>query len=346
MRSLKTVTVIGCHAEGEVGRVVTGGVLAPPGRTVFEKMQHFRQHQDDLRKFLLFEPRGGAFVHANLIVPACDPRAHAGFIVMEATEYPPMSGTNSMCVATVLLETGMLPMTEPLTHLTLECPGGLIGIEATCRDGKCERVRVVNVPSFVAKRDIQLDVPGVGRVRADIAYGGAFFVIVEAQDLDLAIVPDEARRIVDLGHRITRVASEAHPVRHPVNAEIYGPTFTQFVGKIEHAADGSASGRNAVVVYPGKIDRSPCGTGTSAWLSLLHAKGVLATGQRFVSRSILDAQFECRIESTADVAGTIGIVPSFAGRAWITDVSQYLLDPQDPYPHGYTLNDTWAERLT
>ena len=346
MRSVRNINVVGCHTEGEVGRVVTGGILPPPGKTVFEQMKYFAAHHDDLRKFLLFEPRGGAFVHANLIVPGCAPEADAGFIVMEATEYPAMSGTNCICVTTVLLETGMRPMREPVTRLMLETPGGLVAVEAHCRNGKCERVKVRNVASYLAASDVVLDVPGLGTVRADIAYGGAFFVIVEASDLGLKIVPQEARRIVELGQAITRAARAKHELRHLENAEIVGPTFTQFVSSVSRNGDTTLEGRNAVVVYPGKIDRSPCGTGTSAWLAALHGKGRIAIGEAFVSRSILDVRFDCRVESETVVGLVAAIVPSFTGRAWITDISQYLLDPEDPFPAGYTLTDTWMEHLT
>lgn len=337
--------MIGCHAEGEVGRVVVGGVPPPPGDTVFAQMRHLALHDDGLRKFLLFEPRGGAFVHANLIVPAKDPRADAGFIVMEAIEYPPMSGTNSMCVTTVLLETGMLPMVEPRTRLTLEAPGGLIEVVADCRNGKCERVTVTNLPAFVLVDEVAVDVPGIGRVSGAIAYGSPFFFVVDASQVRLALVPEEARRIVEMGQALTRAVAAAHPVSHPERREVTGPSFTVFVGPTERNADGVLEGRNATVVYPGKIDRSPCGTGTSAWMAVLHARGQLRVGDGFVSRSILDARFDCSITAEREVLGRRAIVPSFAGRAWITDQSRYLLDPADPFPQGYTLTDTWMERL-
>lgn len=339
------IRVVGCHAEGEVGRVVVGGVPPPPGDSVFAQMRHLALHDDGLRKFLLFEPRGGAFVHANLIVPAKDPRADAGFIVMEAIEYPPMSGTNSMCVTTVLLETGMLPMVEPQTRLTLEAPGGLIEVFADCRDGKCERVAVTNLPAFVARDEVAIDVPSVGRVTGAIAYGSPFFFVVDAAQFGLALIPEEARRIVELGQALTRAVAAAHPVSHPERLEITGPSFTVFVGATAPDADGVLEGRNATVVYPGKIDRSPCGTGTSAWMAVLHARGELRAGDRFTSRSILDARFDCSIVGETDVAGRRAIIPRFAGRAWITDESRYLLDPTDPFPQGYTLTDTWMERL-
>jgi len=198
MYSKRLITVIGCHAEGEVGRVITGGVLPPPGATLFEQKQYLETEGDELRRFLLYEPRGGAFVHANLIVPPINTAADAGFIIMEPTDYPAMSGSNCIGVATVLLETGMLRMSEPTTTLKLDTPGGLVEVVATCRAGRCERVRVTNVPSFVCILDAEIELPNVGVVHVDIAYGGAFFAIVDAHRLGFGLTRDEARDLVEM----------------------------------------------------------------------------------------------------------------------------------------------------
>ncbi len=345
MRLDRVITVVGCHAEGEVGRVVTGGVLPPPGATLFEKKRYLETQADWLRRFLLYEPRGGAFVHANLVVPAMHADADAGFIVMEPTDYPPMSGSNCICVVTVLLETGMVPMSEPQTRLVLDTPGGLVEAVATCAEGRCRRVRVRNVPSFVAVRDASVEVSGLGRIRVDIAYGGAFFAIVDADALGMRLVPEEARRLVEAGEAIKAVVAERCPVAHPQNADIHTVTFTQFAGPVMTDAAGVKTARNAVVISPGKIDRSPCGTGTSARLALMHARGEIAPGERFVSRSLIDSEFHCRIVETTRVGGIDAVVPSLSGRAWITGVHHYTLDPEDPFPQGYTLSDTWYRVL-
>lgn len=344
MQSSQTITVVGCHAEGEVGRVITGGVLPPPGDTLFDQKTWLEQH-DELRQFLLYEPRGGAFVHANLIVPPKTPGAQAGFIVMEATDYPPMSGSNSICVVTVLLETGMVAMTEPETRLTLDTPGGVIEAVARCRDGRCESVRIRNVPSFVAKRDAATEVAGLGTVACDIAYGGAFFAIVDTTALGFALTADEARDLVETGERIKTAVVEQHPVTHPENPAIHTVTFTEFAAPLAVDEDGCKTGRNAVVISPGKIDRSPCGTGSSARLALLHARGEIAVGERFVSTSIIGSRFDCTIEATGTVGRVPSIEPSLAGRAWITGLHHYTLDPSDPFPAGYTLSDTWYRAL-
>ena len=345
MHSRRTITVVGCHAEGEVGRVITGGVLPPPGKTLFEQKQHLENQADELRQFLLYEPRGGAFVHANLIVPSTQPEAAAGFIIMEPTDYPPMSGSNSICVVTVLLETGMVAMQEPQTHLILETPGGLIEAVADCHAGKCERVTIQNVASFVSQLDAQVEVPKLGTVSVDVAYGGAFFALVDAPALGFRLAPDEARDLVEIGEKIKAAVVEQQPVFHPQNPDIHTVTFTEFTAPVAVNAEGIKNGRNAVVISPGKIDRSPCGTGTSARLAVLHARGQLAINEEYLSTSLINSEFHAKILNTVNIADQTAVIPSISGRAWITGIHQYLLDPSDPFPTGYTLSDTWYRAL-
>jgi proline racemase len=345
VRSARSITVIGCHAEGEVGRVITGGVLPPPGDSLFAQREYLRTKDDGLRKFLLYEPRGGAFVHTNLVLPAKTPGAAAGFIIMEPTDYPAMSGSNAICVATVLLETGMVAMDEPETTLTLDTPGGLIEVVAECRDGRCQSVRIRNVPSFVARLDANIEVAGLGTIACDIAYGGAFFAIVDAPGLGFALVPDEARELVEMGERIKSAAVAQYPVSHPENPDIHTVTFTQFAAPLSKDAAGRTIGRNTVVISPGKLDRSPCGTGSSARLAVLHARGQIGRDEVLVSQSVLSTEFHCRIEALCQVGGVPAISPSLQGRAWITGSHQYSLDPDDPFPQGYTLSDTWYRAL-
>jgi proline racemase len=345
MRLNRMITVVGCHAEGEVGRVITGGVLPPPGETLFEKKHYLQTEADDLRRFLLFEPRGGAFVHVNLIVPPTREGIDAGFIIMEPTDYPPMSGSNSMCVVTVLLETGMVRMVEPETKLLIETPGGLIEAVAACHEGKCERVTVHNVPSFVARLDASVEVQGLGRVSVDIAYGGAFFAIVDAPALGFKLTPDEARDLVEMGETIKAAVVEQQPVVHPENPDIHTVTFTEFVAPLATGRDGIKTGQNAVVISPGKIDRSPCGTGTSARLAVLYARGLLDIGEPYLSTSLIGSAFRAKIVETTTVGDQPAIIPSLSGRAWITGFHQYCLDPSDPFPQGYTLSDTWYRTL-
>ena len=339
MRSQRLVQIVGCHAEGEVGDVIIGGVAPPPGDTLWEQSRFIARDQS-LRRFVLNEPRGGIFRHVNLLVPPKDPRAAMAFIIMEPEDTPPMSGSNSLCVATVLLETGILPMTEPETAMVLEAPGGLIRVVAVCNDGRVESVRVHNVPSFAARLGAALEIEGLGTLKADTAYGGDSFVLVDSQALGFALSPDEARDIVDTGIRITRAANEQLGFVHPGNPDWRHISFCQIAAPVEDI-DGVPTGRNAVVIRPGKIDRSPTGTGCSARMAVLHSRGELRVGDRFRGVSIIDSVFDCRIEQETVLDGIPAILPSVSGRAWLTGTTQLHLDPRDPWPEGYRLSDTW-----
>jgi proline racemase len=339
VRTAKIIHVIGCHAEGEVGDVIVGGVLPPPGETIWEQSRFIARDQA-LRNFLLNEPRGGVFRHFNLLVPPKNPQAQMGWIIMEPADTPPMSGSNSICVATVLLETGIIPMREPETRMILEPPAGLIEVVATCRDGKAERISVRNVPSFADRLDAALDVEGIGPLTVDIAYGGDSFVIVDAHALGFKIAPDEARDLAEMGMKITAAANKQLGFRHPENAEWDHISFCQFAAPVSRE-NGVLTGLNAVAIRPGKIDRSPTGTGCSARMAVLHARGLLKVGERFVGKSIIGSSFDCRIDREVSVGGKLGVVPIVAGRAWITGIHQHMLDPSDPYPDGYRIADTW-----
>jgi len=344
MRWSRVLNVVECHAEGEVGNVVTGGIGDVPGRTMFEKRLYLEQQRDDIRRLLLLEPRGGPSRNANIVLPACDPEAQMGFVILESTEYPPMSGSNTICVATVLLETGMLPMREPVTELTLEAPAGLIRVQCECADGKVRQVRFTNQPAFVHYLQASIEVPSLGRLVVDVAYGGMTYVLVDAAAAGFALVPDEARAICELGQRIKAAADAQLEAVHPENPLIRGITMTEFTGPLSRQ-DGTLHARNAVVVSPGRLDRSPCGTGTCARLAAMHAKGEIATGETFIHESVIGSRFASRIEAETHVGGRAAIVPSVAGQAWITGLSQLGLDPSDPWPLGYTLADTWQRAV-
>ncbi|RYE86432.1 MAG: hypothetical protein EOP19_06880 [Hyphomicrobiales bacterium] len=340
MRTSKVVHIVSAHAEGEVGDVIVGGVAPPPGNTIWDQ-RTFIATDETLRNFVLNEPRGGVFRHVSLLVPPKNPKAHMGWIVMEPQDTPPMSGSNSMCVSTVLLDTGILPMTEPITRLVLEAPGGLIEVTAECKDGKAERIHVTNHPSFVDKLDAIIEVEGIGSLRVDTAYGGDSFVLVSAARLGFSLTPDEARDLATTGMKITRAANEQLGFVHPENAGWDHISFCQITAPVERDANGILSAANAVAIRPGKIDRSPCGTGCSARMAVLHARGEMQVGERFIGRSIIGSEFHCRIESEVSIGGRTGIVPVISGRAWITGTRQDMLDPADPWPSGYRLSDTW-----
>jgi len=339
MRSTRIIHVVGCHAEGEVGDVIVGGVTPPPGDTLWEQ-RRFIETDNKLRRFVLNEPRGGVFRHVNLLVPPKNPEAQIGMIIMEPADTPPMSGSNSICVATVVLETGIVPMTEPETSLVLETPGGLVRVLAVCRDGKAERITITNVPSFVDQLGVPLEVSGLGTLTVHTAYGGDSFVIVDSQAVGIEIEPENARELAETGVRITAAANEQLGFRHPLNPNWKHISFCQFAGPLTEEG-GELTGSNAVAIRPGKVDRSPTGTGCSARMAVLHAQGKMNPGDVYRARSIIGSEFICGIDSTTSLGENAAIVPTVSGRAWITGTHQLMLDPDDPWPGGYRVADTW-----
>ncbi|ASJ72697.1 trans-3-hydroxy-L-proline dehydratase [Granulosicoccus antarcticus] len=339
MRTSKTIHVVSCHAEGEVGDVIVGGVAPPPGKTLWEQRSWIAKDQT-LRNFMLNEPRGGVFRHVNLLVPPCHPDAQMGWIIMEPEDTPPMSGSNSICVSTVLLETGIIPMQYPLTHMVLEAPGGLVHVRAECHEGKAERIFVQNLPSFVGELNVTLDVPGLGQITVDTAFGGDSFVVVDAQALGFQLESSEAKELASLGVRITNAANAQLTFHHPDNSEWTHFSFCLFAGQLSRHAD-QLSALSAVAIQPGKIDRSPTGTAVSARMALLHAKGDMQAGETFTARSIIGSEFSGQIIGTTQVGEKAAIIPEISGRAWITGTHQHMLDPEDPWPEGYRLSDTW-----
>ena len=338
MRWSRALTVVGCHTGGEVGDVVTGGLGDVPGSTMFEKKLYLEEHLDEIRQLLLFQPRGSVIRSVNFVLPATDPRASLGYVIAETTEYPAMSGSNTICTATVLLETGMVPMTEPVTELVLESPAGLISLHCECRDGKVTSVRFVNQPAFVYHLDTSIEVPGYGQVRVDVAWGGMTYVIAEAADLGFELVPSEARELCRVGQLLKEAASEQLTAVHPLEPRYAGITQTEFTGPLRRQ-DGVLTAKNAVIVSPGRIDRSPCGTGTSARLAVMSAKGLIGVGEDFLHESLIGSVYQARVESTTTVGGIDAVIPSVAGEAYITSMGQVGLDPVDPFPRGYLLND-------
>ncbi|WP_138934637.1 trans-3-hydroxy-L-proline dehydratase [Roseovarius arcticus] len=342
MRSTKTIHVISAHAEGEVGDVIVGGVAPPPGDTIWEQSRWIAQ-DNTLRNFVLNEPRGGVFRHVNLLVPPKDPRADAAFIIMEPEDTPPMSGSNSICVATVLLDSGIVPMTEPVTEMLLEAPGGLVKVRAECSGGKAQRIFVQNLPSFAAQLDVPLEVEGLGTLTVDTAYGGDSFVFVDAAALGFSLVPDEAHTLARMGMQITAAANEALGFHHPDNPDWRHISFCLFAGPVVREGNQLRAGA-ACAVRPGKIDRSPTGTALSARMAVLAARGQMGVDDTLTAVSLIGSTFAGRIVAEASVGGRPAIIPEISGRGWITGTHQHMLDPDDPWPGGYRLSDTWGAR--
>jgi trans-L-3-hydroxyproline dehydratase len=339
MRTSKTIHIINCHAEGEVGDVIVGGVAPPPGDTIWEQSRFIARDQT-LRNFVLNEPRGGVFRHVNLLVPPKNPKAQAAFIIMEPEDTPPMSGSNCICVATVLLDTGIIPMTEPETRITLEAPAGLIDVVAQCRNGKAESITLTNVPAFATHLGAVLDVTGIGKVNVDCAFGGDSFVMVDAVDFGLAITPQDARDVAELGRRLVKAANEQLPFTHPALPDWKHYSFCFMRGALERE-NGVLTSRNGCVVNPGKLDRSPTGTGCSALMAVLHAKGLMPVGDAYIGRSVIESRFTGRIIGETTVGNHKAIIPQITGRAWISGQTTLMLDPDDPWPAGYKVSDTW-----
>ena len=350
MRLSNMITAVDAHACGEPGRVITGGVMDPPGRTMFEKMQWLAQNMDGLRLRMLREPRGNPVLCCNLVLPPTDPEADAGFVIMEQTEYPPMSGSNTICTATVLLETGMIPMQEPVTELTLEAPAGLIRVRAQCQHGKVTSVTFQNVPAFAPYLDEVIEVPHLGNVRVDIAWGGMWFAIAQAADLGIELIPENGREIVRVSEMIKAAAREQLPVSHPDNPQVNTITGALLLAPPTHA---DAHNKNTMTVstgtldwarpatWTGILDRSPCGTGTCATMAALHAKGQLPLQRDFVNESIIGTLFTGRLLEETQVGPYKAVVPTLSGTAWISAITQYVLDPTDPFPEGFVVGDIW-----
>jgi trans-L-3-hydroxyproline dehydratase len=337
MRERHAITVVCCHAGGEVGNVVVAGVEPPPGASVFERMQALRA-DDRLRRFLLREPRGSVAQHANLLVPSSGPDCAFGYVIMEPTEYPAMSGSNTICVATVVLEEGLAPMQEPETVLRLEAPAGPIEVRAACRAGRVESVELENVPAFAAHLDAPLEVEGLGTVLVDVAFGGMWYAIADATALGFALEPAEARELCAVGERIRVAAREQLQAVHPENDEIAGVSIVQIAEPFRGVGETM---RNAVVVAPGRLDRSATGTGLSARLAVLHARGLVRVGEGIVHASPIGSTFAGRIVRTTTAGGTAAIVPAIRGSAFVTGRLELYVDPADPFPEGYLLTDTW-----
>ena len=342
MRSTTVLHAVNSHTEGMPTRVITGGVGTLPGATMLERKTRFEAERDGLRTLLMFEPRGHSAMSGAILQPPTRPDADVGVLFIEVSGCLAMCGHGTIGVCTVLVETGMVPVTEPITTIHLDTPAGLIRADVEVADGRAEAVTITNVPSFAVGLDLTVTVPDHGEVTFDLGYGGNFYAILPAADLGLSLDAAAAPELIREGLKVMAAinAAEVRPT-HPEHPQIAGCRHVILTG--EHSED--ADGRSATVIHPGWIDRSPCGTGTSAHLAVLHARGELALDTPFVNESLIRSRFTGRLVSETTVGDTPAVVPTIRGRAWITGTAQYLLDPTDPYPEGFLMGAAGDEAL-
>lgn len=333
MRTSVVYHAVDSHTEGMPTRVITGGVGVLPGDSMFERRQRFVAEQDDLRTLLMTEPRGHASMSGAILQPPTRPDADYGVLFIEVSGCLPMCGHGTMGVATVLVETGMVEVTEPETVIRLDTPAGLVIARVRVEDGRAAAVTLDNVASYSHALDQVVEVPGLGEVGYDIAYGGNFYAFVSLEDLGIAFERSEKQRMLDAGLAIMDAINEQNPVVHPENPEI------DVCHHVYLEAPGSTArhSRHAMAIHPGWFDRSPCGTGTSARMAQLHARGLLGIGSDFINESFIGTRFVGRLVGETTVGGHAGVAPQVTGRAWITGTAQYMLDPTDPFPSGFLL---------
>ncbi|TDK35286.1 proline racemase [Rhizobium deserti] len=339
MRWKRTIQLLDVHAEGEIGRVAIGGVPKIPGETVADQLTWLNTDPkgQELRRFLCLEPRGAPIGSVNLLLPARHADADAAFIILQPDQAHASSGSNSICVTTALLEAGIVEMKEPETVVTLETAAGLVRAVATCRDGRCEKVKLTMVPSFVHELDVILQTPLWGPIRLDLCYGGIFYALVDVDQIGLTIEKANAAELVKAGMVLKDLINKQHTVVHPEIPAISGVAYVMFR---ETEPDGTV--RTCTTMWPGRADRSPCGTGNSANLAALHARGQVKVGDVFRSRSIIGTQFEVGLAKETEIAGRMAIVPTISGRGFTFGLHQVALDPFDPLADGFAMTDVWG----
>lgn len=338
MRWSRCLTCVGVHAEGEIGRIITGGLLSLPGRTMQERLTWLNQTQEGarLRRFLTSEPRGWPAMSTNLLVPPCLPEADVGFVILQPDQAHAMSGSNAICTATALVELGMVPAREPELSVALDTAAGLVRARVACENGRARRVTLDMPAAYVEADGLSLELEDVGRIELAIAFGGVFYALVDPAPLGLAIEPGSARQLCALGVRILEEARRRwHPI-HPEYPAISGIAYLMWY------SDGHDGPRNATVLLPGRLDRSPCGTGTSARLALECARGRARVGEERVFRSAIGTAFTACVLDAVKVGGRPGVLPRISGRAWLYSIEQIGLDPEDPFPEGIRLSDLWG----
>ena len=339
---MSIIEIYNTHCCGEIGDVIVAGDIKLEGETIFEQSKYLFENKK-LRNFVLNEPRGGVFKHCNLIVNPKNKEASAGFIIMEPEDNPPMSGSNSICVATVLLEKNLIESTEPFTNFILEAPGGLISIKAEVKNKITKSVEIENLPSFVDLMDVKLKTKNYGEIIVSTVFGGDTFIICNARDFNLTIEPKNAKKFVEISKEIIKIANQEFGFSHPTISSLDYISFCQFIEPVKVNSSQQKEGWNTVCIRPGKLDRSPCGTGTSARLALMKEKNEIDVNEVFISRSIIGSTFETKIKEEVISNGKKMIKPLIKGSAFITGKQELYVSKNDPFPEGYRLNDTWPD---
>jgi proline racemase/trans-L-3-hydroxyproline dehydratase len=334
MKVVKTIFAIDSHTMGEPTRIVVGGVPNIPGKTMPEKKAYLEENLDYVRTAIMLEPRGHNDMFGSIITQPTTEEADLGIIFMDGGGYLNMCGHGSIGAATVAVESGMVEVKEPVTKITLEAPAGLVKASVKVENGKAKEVSIVNVPAFLYKRDVEVDVPEIGKVIMDISFGGSFFAIVKCENLGIEICPANAQKIIEIGMKVIKAVNEQVEIQHPTLPHIKTVDLCEIYGPAKSA---DATLQNAVVFGQGQLDRSPCGTGTSAKLATLYAKGLLKMNQDFIYESILETKFKGRVLEETKVGEYDAIIPEITGSAFITGHSQFFIDPEDPVKHGFVL---------
>jgi len=341
MRWKQTLQLAEVHCEGEIGKVITGGVLGIPGATMLDKMNHINEVDDSLRRLVTLEPRGCLQMSVNLLLPPTRPEAHAGFIVLQADKAHPMSGSNCICVVTALLELGMVPMQEPETTVVLDTPAGLVTARAQCADGRCLSVSLDMVPAFVEHLDLAIESEQFGSVNIDVAFGGVYYALIDVAQTGLSIVPEHARALADAGVALKDEINRQLNIQHPLLPSVNEVAYVMFRNRLD-----ARTYQTCTTLPPGRVDRSPCGTGSSANLATLAARGLVRAGDQLVSRSTIGGQFQVELLGHAEVGGRPAVLPRVTGRAWLYGLQQLGVDPDDPLAAGFMLSDTWGAGIS
>jgi proline racemase len=333
----KTLQLVDVHCEGEIGKVITGGVIGIPGDTMLEKMNYINEVDDSLRRLVTLEPRGCLQMSVNLLLPPTRPEAQAGFIVLQSDKAHPMSGSNCICVVTALLELGMVPMQEPESVVVLDTPAGLVTAKARCEGGRCLSVSLDMVPAFVDRLSAEIETEQFGIINADIAFGGVYYALIDVDQVGLSIAPEHARELATAGVALKDIINSQVNVQHPLFDTINEVAYVMFRNRVD-----SSTYQTCTTLPPGRVDRSPCGTGSSANLATLAARGLAEVGDRLTSRSTINGEFLIELLGRTEVAGRPAVLPRVTGRAWIYGIQQMGVDPDDPLAAGFMLSDTWG----